>query len=208
MDHFPDEILTYILQNNIGVSTLGRVCQVSKTFRRICHSNEGVLCSAALYSGGLTRQYFRELFALTSADTLLFPHAWSKRFWIGGRHVLYETDAVEQALRAVGGMAGWSQRISSHSSHDTHTRWDDTRVSTPRDAPELRRWVQEEGWHRHSASARTASPLPVGYSVPRSGPVPLIDQATPPFSKTVAQQVCRMSYVPGELHRAYAYPFF
>ena len=170
MDTLPDDILALIFQNNIGVSTFARVNAVCKTFYRICHSTEGVLCSAALYTGGLTRTDFMGVFALSFAESALFPHDLTERYWVSGQYRLYKEAAVEQVMRSMGGISGWNSRVAAQGRHVRV--WDGRRPARFQNTSTRRRkkWVLEEDLHISAARPH----LPVGYTVPRIGPTPTI----------------------------------
>lgn len=171
MDKLPDDIIAFVFQNNIGLSTFAKVQAVCKSFRRVCHSAEGVLVAAALYTGGLTRTDFMGLFTLSAAECTLFPHVWVDHYWIGGQYRLYRENAVEQAVRALGGIEGWSSRVSTRGR--LFGAASDRAAMSPRARSTRRRkWVLEEDWHRQLVPARPL--LPVGYAVSRAGPTPPI----------------------------------
>ena len=157
MDRFDDDLLALILRNNIGVWTYVQVSAVCKRLRGICHSDESLLISAALYTGGLTRTRFMGLFALTPSECKRLPHAVVPRAWNSGSYCMYGADAIEQAVRAVGGVAGWRTRVAARAllpPHPPRLPWKRVR---------RQQWELEEDLHRQQR--RPHPPLPIGFTV-------------------------------------------
>lgn len=98
------DIVSIILNGNVGPNTLGIASQVCKTWYEVC-STETVLRAAALYIGGLTRGVFCGMFALSYAESRALPHV--RRMSINMRRIyfLYTQKAVDAVLDAGGSQA-------------------------------------------------------------------------------------------------------
>ena len=160
MDAMDDDLLAVILRNNVGLWTFVQCRAVSKRLRQLCQSDESLLLSAALYTGGLTRTRFMGLFALTHAECNSFPGARISRGWACASYHLYRRDAIEQAMRAIGGVAGWRERMAAQASRPQPP------PRPPSFAPYGKRvrrlqWELEEDLHR--GAKRTI--VPIGYTV-------------------------------------------
>lgn len=160
MDAIDDDLLAMIVRNNVGLWTFVQCSAVCKRLHRLCQSDESLLLSAALYTAALTRTRFMGLFALTHAECSRFPHTVVTRGWASGNYSLYHREAIEHALRTIGGMAGWRTRLAARASRPP---------PPPRPPPFVpfgkrvrrRQWELDEDLHR--GSKRIV--VPIGYSV-------------------------------------------
>ena len=167
MDSLDDDILACIVRNNVGVFTYVQLSAVCKRLYRLCRSDESLLVSAALYTGGLTRTRFMGLFALTQREVGQFPYETVERAWLSGTYTMYRADAVHQAVRAVGGVAGWRSRVAARAPATMHHR-SPVRY-TARPFGKRRQWELEEDLHQAHPQAPT---LAVGYTVPATSAAP------------------------------------
>ena len=161
MEAFSDDVLGCILRNNVGISTFVQVSSVCKRLRRICHTDESILISAATYSGGLTRTDFKGLFALTPSESEIFTHVWLKKMWHTGRYCIYHADGVNEVIRAMGGMVGWRERVAASLLRPA-PKWSWPQRPAPYLGKRTRRlrWELEEDLHEQSKH----SDVPIGYS--------------------------------------------
>ena len=160
MEALDDDLIALILRNNIGLWTFVQCSAVCKRLYEICRSDESILVSAALYTGGLTRTNFMGLFAFSPYECKRFPSTATERSWDVGIYHLYRGDAIEKAVRAVGGVAGWRTRIASRRSVPSKPRLPAWKPSGKR---MRRQWELEEDLHRQLLAKR--QPLPIGFTV-------------------------------------------
>ena len=145
MDALCDDLVALILRNNVGVWTFVQASAVCKQFHRVCRSDESLLVSAALYTGGLTKAHFAGLFALSPVECKRFTHKVIHRTF-GGVYCLFGTTAIEHVMRAVGGIEGWRARVAAR-----------VPVMRPQRRPSFGKrpqWELEEGLHRRHVRAR------------------------------------------------------
>ena len=169
MDTIDDDLIAYTIRNNVGLSTFVQLSAVCKRLHHICRSDESLLVSAALYTGGLTRTHFMGLFALSPHECKKFPHRIVNRVWYSGTYTMYGEDAVHLAVQSVGGVSGWSRRIAASATHCVSLQ--PQRPKPFRHFTERRQWKLEEDLHMSYTRKPT---LPIGYTVPNTETVPHI----------------------------------
>ena len=138
------DIVSIILNGNVGPNTLGIVSQVSKIWYEVC-STEAVLRAAALYIGGLTRGVFCGMFAVSYAQSRALPHVQrkSRNMRI---YFLYTQKAVDAVLDA-----GGSQALRERRRRRTTTQF--TKYTPPN--VNIERWRMEELLHAKVYSKRS-----------------------------------------------------
>ena len=87
----------------VGPVTFACARRVCKAWLDVCSTDERVLRSVALYSGGLTKSTFTRLFAVSGPEADTLPRSTYRRA-AGGKYFLYGADAVDTVL-ADGGLA-------------------------------------------------------------------------------------------------------
>ena len=103
-------ILTHAQLSPASLAAFSRVCQV---WRHVCRTDERLLTSAAL-TKPLTKRALMCLFALTSAEADGLPRGMRARY-PNGYMYLYAKPGVEGAMRLLGGMEGWRERVERRS---------------------------------------------------------------------------------------------
>jgi hypothetical protein len=138
------DIVSIILNGNVGPNTLGIASQVCKIWHEVC-STETVLRAAALYIGGLTRGVFCGMFAVSYAESRALPHAQrkSRNMRI---YFLYTQKAVDAVLNAGGSQALRERRRRRITSQFTEY--------TPANF-HIERWRMEEILHAKVSSKRS-----------------------------------------------------
>ena len=160
MDALGDDLVALILRNNIGLWTFVQCSAVSKRVYEICRSDESVLISAALYTGGLTKTNFVGLFAFSPSECKRYPNTATERSWDDGVFYLYRADAIEKAVHAVGGVAGWRARIATRAPLVRKPRAPSWKPFGKR--VRRRQWELEEDLHWQTRNKR--APVPIGYT--------------------------------------------
>ena len=137
------DLVACILRFNVGPSTFALASVVSRAWLQACRSDEGVLGSVALYTGGLTKAALMRLFALTSHDADALPRTAHARRG-GGRYFLYREPAVH-ALLGAAGMEAWRCRLRDRSQSQFPPRlmWPWQPPYSTRRAP----WQEEDRLH-------------------------------------------------------------
>jgi hypothetical protein len=136
------DLLRLLLSGTVGPSSYATLAQTCCALRDFLYADAQVLRSAALYSGGLTKDVFCALFCLRGEHVdALFPYAQRHRFRLFG------ADAVDCALRSADPMTDRRLRL---------------RVDAQLVNRERRRRHSTSKWHaRKSKSGRTQQQPPL-----------------------------------------------
>ena len=118
----PAEIVAFILQGRVGLSTYIAARQVCKTWASACLDDE-LLVSAAEYTGVVTRAQLRGLLHLSQWQATSIPH--TVQFNAHGHLDIYKEVDFTRALTTMGGIATIADRPPySRWSHDDNLWWE------------------------------------------------------------------------------------